>query len=534
MLRVLFSHRASRTALLALIALAFIMLWASAPVRAGSYSVSYSGGTYYGHGGSSGALGNYPYSMGTSTINNVTYSGWGGNGGGATGTGSCSGSITATFTWVPASGQTLQSDPPPAQVLVTESSMASANALQYPATPSAKASINNGLGQSISPISPTVIYGGPTPIGSFARGVCHSAKYSAQSGGQTITVNCSPSASASGASSASTSVRYSASVTPITISLMGTTIVNGAHKALTGQQVTASLNVPSPYTVQANSRTWSVSGDIFKFYDPMRSSDQLVHHAGSDYFAPSFSFYDKTGESVNLTCTVNVVAPDNTTIAVTATAPQLEFKKPTVTNWTIVNGFVRHFLGDATTGSVDWWGLFGTTSGASKGMIWKDVTIDVPAPFPVSGGQGCFAQVVTPYAYKYMASERDIPVPLTSSPNQKGLDYTFPYANSWALPEPGGEDDDPHVDPDQSGNTVKYTVESEFKTWVMYKPPPVNSQNSVWVPLQSYNWTWSMKLDRTSTGWSLDTSKSYPSSAAAAPQYQGTNDTTPPIWSVVH
>ena len=55
------------------------------------------------------------------------YSGspWGQNGG-LPGTADCNGAITTTFTWVPAAGQTITTDPPPANVIVEETSHASA------------------------------------------------------------------------------------------------------------------------------------------------------------------------------------------------------------------------------------------------------------------------------------------------------------------------------------------------------------------------------------------------------------------------
>ncbi len=96
------------------------LLLASPDAHAGSYTVSYSGGTVSvtGTGGANGTP--YPFSQGQGMYAASESAGTGSysNPTAASYSIKINGSLTATFTWVHGSGQTDANDPPPACALV--------------------------------------------------------------------------------------------------------------------------------------------------------------------------------------------------------------------------------------------------------------------------------------------------------------------------------------------------------------------------------------------------------------------------------
>ena len=174
-----------------------------------AYAGSYSGPVY--SGGKFTLTG-----LSGQTILNVPYGGTGpyGFSGGTPGTGQASGTITTTYTWVPASGQTVVSDPPPASVIVQESCTATAGSSSGASDGSSlvpSADCDNGLNaqetktQSVGP--------GVTTI----NAQCSSTRYKVVSGGSVITLSCSPSAKGVGDRSGGAYVSYTAAVYSVTV-----------------------------------------------------------------------------------------------------------------------------------------------------------------------------------------------------------------------------------------------------------------------------------------------------------------------------
>lgn len=287
----------------------------------------------------------------------------------------CSGSITATFTWNNGGDP---NDKPPQSAVVTE------NCQTYWTGPNYQnvyysGSCTNPLGGS-----PTA---GPSGVGQTWDFI----KYRVVSNpGASFTVSCSPSVNASAGGTVgyvSAGVTYSASLSPVTIDLQGVTLDanNRNPQVLTGQQVDATLNT-GRFSVVPRSTNWAVTGDAFKNYDYTSTSNQLVPLSAPDFAVDIFAFYTKKNEPITLTCNATVTTNTNpaTTLAVTATKTFASVK-PTAT-WGIAGGIVQQ------KNSVV--GLYGLGILYTDGQSWHDVNINVPAPF--SGGQFCFAQLVTP------------------------------------------------------------------------------------------------------------------------------------------
>jgi hypothetical protein len=274
---------------------------------------------------------------------------------------------------------------------------------------------------------------------------------------------------------------------------------------------------------------WTIAGNlgnkVFKNYDPTLPSNQLTLLTATDLKAVSPSFYDSAAETVNATCTVILLAPDGVTqIPVTVKSKDISVLKATVTKWDISTGFVQ-------PNGVGIWGLEADPSTMnSNGETWANVTIVVPSPF--SGGQGTFTQLVTPDRETYKGTNSTPTVP---NSNLQGLDGSFIYGAAWTIPAVGNDVDSPAITisgGNPNGTLTKLTAYDTLTTWVMYNPPAVGSQGTVWVPLSDYAWSWSGTVSWLNAKWTLTAGT--PVNAAAEPHYTATSTLDWPQWSLVH
>lgn len=269
------------------------------------------------------------------------------------------------------------------------------------------------------------------------------------------------------------------------------------------------------------------SGDAaFKTYDTNKTNnDQLVPLGPKDLTGPAqgstsatvppVSFYDGTAESLTVSCTATLTAPDGTSLSVSAKAPQITVLKPTA-SWGITTGNVHY---SSSAGEYGLFPAFGT--GAPGGVYWHDVAVTVPAPF--SGGTCCFTQLVTPnHTYNGTATG--------SNNNVSGLDNSFTYFNyTWSPPATGANSDSPAIIVPAgkvAGDTV--TVSDSLQTWLMYQPP-----GGVWIPLRQYSYNWALTLTWSADGtWAM--SGQNPAPPGSGPNYMSTLTDTPPQWGMVH
>ena len=434
-------------------------------------------------------------------------------GGSGSFTAGCTGPITATLKW----NTGINNDPAPAAVIVQEHSVASFTTTSQPGS-TVTGSCDNGLKVT-----------SPAGVTSYTA---DSSTYTVKSGSSFSLPARSPVANASGSTgnstptpvcSGNTSITYTVTATPVTITPTGTTASANGPMALTGQQLGGTLNIPSGFT--AKSYAWSVGGDTFATYDKDAPNGthttQLVPLSSADKAATKFQFYDKKAENIIISCAATVTAPDGSLLTVTAQSQQITVLKPTVTKWDIITGYVQpHGAGV--------WGLEPDPSTTNTdGETWKNITISLPTQF--SGGQGCIAQLLTPDREEYIGAT---PTPLVPNNGIKGLDGGFPYGPIWSLPVPGADSDSPstQISGGNPGGTIsKITAHDLFTTYVMYMPP---GTNSVWVPLQSYDWSWAGTVSWVNNAWTLTAGT--PANAAAEPLYTASNTDTPPTWTVVH
>ncbi len=447
--------------------------------------------------------------------------------------------IVATFTWVADAAN--PSEPPPAAAVVTQDCAASSYINYSNGSATGSGTLDNGSGGS-------VVTNGP-------HADCISKKYSGWSTpdpahpAASFSVVCDPKVTFTGVSGAvihssfsvSASVSYKAAADPVLIDLTGTMIdpADKVRKALTGQQIGGSLS-PLPTGWSVPTRTWSATvapvppatastgAGIFKTYDPNLTSNQLVPLSTADLAGASFSFYDKTQETITLTCNATLVTPDGTNLAVTAKSVPIAVLKPSVTKWGIATGYVDNYR-------LSRWGLGPDPATTNpEGESWSNITIAVPAPF--SGGQGTLTQLITPDREVYNKTGPS-PLPINNDPlnNKQGLDGSFNYGPAWIVPALGSDGDSPGlIIPlgNPGGTVIKLTAADSFITWVMYRPSAISSQGTVWIPLANYSWAWSDTVSWVTDHWAL--TAGVPLDATNEPKYSSVATKDVPTWTLVH
>ncbi len=475
------------------LALLVLLVLPSAQIKLGASQLNGLIGSYTG----SGPHYDVSYRGGTTTVNSsppTAYSSststsapgdWGGgaytyftsSGGSIT----CAGQIIADFTWNP--GPNNAPAPASGSVIVTET----ANAYWSGPGSTGDCGLPNPTTPSTTPPSQTA------------------TRYSVQ-GGPSFSVNCTPTASASGVASSPNSplsanafVGYVASASPATITLTGPITVNGTLEALTGQPVTATFNCGLPNGANITNYQWDIESlagaSIVGGYAASQASGKTMTVNGfNSPSSSSITFYDGIQDTVVINATVTVKYPDNTTTTLKASA-QIAFVKPTVAAPPFQLTEYTRFVQDPHDPS--------NVMGANE--VWSGVKITMPAGF--SGGTGCFAQIINstsrtdtrhtgvPYTQKEQISNGTwiaIPAPCLDT------NFSYPYAAQWQVSSTGSGGDQPYFQvapPLNAGDTglndwYHAQGEDHFSTWIMFTPDTQNAAD-IWVPLGSFDWYWS-------------------------------------------
>ena len=478
----------------------------------------------------------------------------------------CSHAISTSWQWVPAAGQTLTSDPPPAQVIVMQTCSVSVSIGQIGASGSYRTGLSKTTGTA-----------NLNPPGSLGMGGASDTVYSVQTGGASVSLPSLDAYAKVGAAPSESKLSYTANIYPVTISLIGTyNSAAGDYRALTGQQITATLAEPNglPSGTKITKYTWSFgggsNGNPIKNWDYTNNLVQLVPFlpadltktdtTGSGLSVPAINFYDQTADkTVTATCTINLKFPDGTTNSVTAVSPTVIFAKPTAV-WN-VNSTDPTYTGPPPGPYFD-----GSAAG-QMGYIekWK-ATITVPPPF--SGGSGCFGQVIYPSLQFQRKPLNNKPpscylkIPQTNPDGTisyvlpaNGLDSYFPYAlgmgasgyqiypsgYTWDVNSTGLSADTPSAmftvgASDTGGNDWYKAYATEvFTTWLMYIPPvPAGSGPSIWVPLQKVDWNWTGNVVKNSATGVWNTAVSGKPPVTGSTSNSGVLTDIPPQWNSVN
>jgi len=426
---------------------------------------------------------------------------WGGGaftyiqGGGGSGSVTCAGQITANFTWNP--GPNNAPAPASSSVIVVETANAAWSG------PGSTGSC--GIANPTTPASQP-----PNETGT---------RYTTNGGG-TISVNCTPTASMSGYSpqpyqvlGGSAYVGYVASVSPVTINLVGTTPdSSGNMNILVGQGCTASLvGIPSnllPYTTYS----WTIPGNKFQAWGPTPPANFVGP------FNPNVSYYvagpgpltnptahwywNEAAATETVKCTATVTPPPGmgASFSIMATK-QVSVANPTYA-CTHSEGAVAVIDGGLTLKAYP-------TDNSGHGETWY-CNVQTPVFFG-SGGSCNFSQLITPgRSHTYSTGA------VSCTENGKtGLDTLSPYPAEGGDPYTVGAganagwpaDNSKHRTGDSPstglsdsklGVCASVSINESFNTSLMYLPPGSDVQP---VPLHEVDWQWAATISEPPGGW---------------------------------
>ncbi len=526
------------TCFFALVGLAvFVLGTALSPAQAQYPGGGYPGGGYPGTTGTGHYDVSYSVTAGSGSTATYTTSGYPGSGASVSATDSKScytsygsspttyhiaanSALTATFTW---NNENNLANLPPSCAVITQGSSASWSAQAQGCVPTGDCDpgLPNPVYTSgyLSKSGTATLYTVKSGSGGLSSITLAPVTPTASSDGT------SGSAGGSGASG-TVSVSYTASATPVTVQLTGR---NSSYQALVGQQITAQV-VTGIGTVVSNN--WAATGSVFKSYNENFTSNQKVALSSDngDYTGSKFYFYDVTGgDSVVVTCYANIKLPDGNIQNVAVAAQSVTFLKPS-TMWRVKEGFIQPFTSPQYPGSL----LYGlgpdpaTVTTYPDGEDWYPVDITMPVGFSQAGQCG-FVQLVTPnYTQTHNGST-------TGGPKPQGLDNTFAFGQ-WTLPGQGNAGDNPSFITNTSNNALfvagdQQAFNDQFTTYVMFRPPAVGNQETIWAPLQSYNWSAKTTITYNGSQWNIVPAQSAPMTPSAL-AIKGTDTNTPPQWSV--
>ena len=388
----------------------------------------------------------------------------------------CQGAVTATFTWN--GGPNNDPAPVAGSVIVVEQVNASCN----------------GQSGSVSSDLP-----GGTSSGSSAGSQTYTATRYSVKGGGSFTATCTPTASASstappgGYSGVSVGVGYTASASPVTLTPAGTTL-DSSHNydILVGQYCSASLSglpIPSGATV---SYQWSVSGTTFQTWsadtppvggNPYNSDASYYVDGPGPLTNSTAGWYwndrsqTPTSETVSCTATVTPPAGQGSPFTVSLTKNVLVYRP----SWTAtgVGGYVAIRLGSGTTYEIVATSTATQLASGLKGGMNFTATVTSPDTSLFGDGNIQLAQLCTP-GRSFTSANGDY----TYSQNgQEGLDGTYPYG--WNVGAPLYQTDDLPGSTLQDYSVANFTMQDQFKDFIMYYPP-----GSVQcVPLAQFIWS---------------------------------------------
>lgn len=478
---------------------------ASTAAQAGSYVVSYSGGTVT----ASNSSNSGPYYLDNSgAYGGSAGVGWGVNSASA----ACSGTITATFTWQPSSTD----DPPPTDAVIAETAFAVAG--YAGSTPATKAEADNSLGFPRN-INTYNVSRHLDPPGGNCRGTRYSLK---SNPGNTFTVTATPTATLTGAGSSltpssngSVGVSYEATATPLEVVLGGGIGPKNSKSFLIGQQVTGTVLTGG---LTASGFNWSVdAGSPFSDYRVVWSS-QTPNTTSATFTPlgtqtqPAVTFHFKQasagGVDANVSTPVNLAVPAGALPAagLTATLTQQCHVDPPTKTIDVHIGTVQLLPNPANP---QYMGLVGaiTPEGSNTGIYWRG-TVTTPSQYG-SGGGWNVTQLINPTRTRCVNGVTQ----KTANSGVLALDSQFGYAGDFYTDNtvtPQGSQDFPRTEYFVANSSL-YTANDSFNDYMMYLP---NGAGSCYVPLRRFDWFWAgraqpggstgvWQLSNNNQGWSF-------------------------------
>ena len=436
----------------------------------------------------------------------------------------CVGTVTGTLKWVPTTGQDSTTDPPPSQVIVTESGFASFTG----GGTAGPGVLSDGWSADTPPASPNDIYGPHYYYN--AQGTHYEVK-----DGTSGTVTLGPfSLNASTPTVTDSNAGNDTILAYVNINFLAASVeitpdgakqdTSGKYNILVGQGCTATLlGTPSVGTTYS----WNVSGTTFQDWqhttpaDPKANPPRLANTEAS-YYVPGSGpltnptahwFWNDPGPASTpetITCTANVTPNDGKSAPYTVNATRTV--NVLVPSWRAngIGGYVQINIDCPDEGGKGvmafWAGPYppvGQNDAHNGGMDWL-ATCTTPQ-LPVAFGTGTLELVQLATPNRSYTTNANPPVLHPSKETTKGLDSYYPYHSSspTAYVEGGpayAAFDDPRI-PLDNINAGSVSMAESFDDYLLYLPPGTDVR---WVPLANFTWTTngSATIPKPSNDWS--------------------------------
>ena len=426
------------------------------------------------------------------------------------------GPLTAKFTWKP----DYPGDLPPQCVIMQQNCSVGATNMRTGGNVEISCIVDDGLG------------GGD--FGDFSGAYSSSTQYSVKSVEEdgSVSVTCSPSAIYSantGAGPASfaalaVGISYSATVSPVHISLLGTTKnSSNGDNILVGQNCRAILSADSrPSELTFGYPTWAIPGNTYTEFNigPNQSSGNAtdwnltygpLNIAGnSPEIEPYFYWGDNGCLHGSAPFTVVATAPLNYTNGNTSVTIGYVYASKNINVWTPELDDTPLATGGQTFAANPELGVVGLEDGRVKSAtggavgFFFEASVVTPSLFTLGGDFGAWAWLQLVKINQTQGSNGTQMADLE-------LDSSFPY-NTGGGAGNGLPGTPMSASPSRIGGPVynafpdtpdapyylyqnAVTFDDSFSLYVMYKPPDAGF-GANWVPLYLYNWDFSCNMSR--------------------------------------
>jgi len=442
--------------------------------------------------------------------------------------GTTSGTVTATLTWVPYTGQDNTTDPPSSSVIVTESGNA-----QYGGGGLGTGSADDGWGDPP-----------PTNQNNASSGTHYEVK-DGSSGTITITKSLSASTPPNTTPNAHGGFDRIGAFVSVGLSVSGDSLTinpgnalldsSGHYNILVGQGCTASLSgIPANSTVTYN---WSVDGNKFQSWTASTSSAVLVSGLGPTTNPTAHWYWNDQDSYYNITCNGQFTPPTVQGSPPPVSIPfnvvqKVHLRVPTTTE-RVTTGRVQI----NSRAPAEYGGGFALYAGGNAsqnyGIIFP-TQVNTPAPF--SPGIWNLVQLVTPGTWTTQKGQSEQSGPGNGVQGLDGRYPLYPRSNSnypTGVPANNlldGTGDDPGIG--LTDSVVGVRISDNFSTYVMFQPSGSDVQ---WVPLWDIGWNWN--ANDSIPGVSPNLSWAYWNDANDAGIIRVGNSastTTFPQWNTVH
>ena len=301
------------------------------------------------------------------------------------------------------------------------------------------------------------------------------------------------------------SVAYHAGVTPVTLSVDGTSLIAGDLKTLIGRGQTGRIEA-NGYDLK--NHNWTVSGP--QLFDHVGNQLHTYEPFVGAHIDPTVSFYASKDGSETVSCTCDVYV-GSTNIGSVSGMLTVAVVRPTysIAIFPVAGSYTGYSGTNMNPGEV----TSGLSTQLPAGGMEFDFTAANPPEFPSDAGTAALCQLID----ENTVVDPDVHIVT----NGYWLDGSFPYSNRVInVTSTNGQMSDYDTPFEGLGsNQTGFNINTQFATTEIYRP-----SGGVYVPLRTKRWSW------ITTGYQSNGVWSNPTGGLAVSAGQADFDLTKATW----